>query len=48
MVILQDLVCSRNKRGIMTLERSPEFLDLEAPLLCIVESFEQYKEDGVS
>ena len=32
----------------MSLEHSLEFLALEAPLLSIVESFEQYKEHVVS
>ena len=32
----------------MALDPSPEFLALEALLLSIVESFEQYKEHGVS
>ena len=33
---------------MVALELSPEFLALEALLLRLVESFEQYKEHGVS
>ena len=32
----------------MTLVRSPQFLALDALLLSILESFEQYREHGVS
>ena len=38
----------KNKRAMVALELSPEFLALQALLLSIVESFKQYKEHGVS
>ena len=43
------LVVFSNKTAMVVLERSPEFLALEALLLSIMESFEQYmyKEHGV-
>ena len=37
-----------NKRAVVALEHSPEFLALEALLLHIIKSFEQYKENRVS
>ena len=37
-----------NKRVIVTLERSPEFLALNALFANLVETFKQYKKDGVS
>ena len=39
---------SNNQRGIVALKRSPECLSLKVLLLNIVESFEQYKQYGVS